>query len=184
MTSTDARAAEALRGLCGGAVRLPGDPGYDDARLPWNLQVDIRPCAVAYPAFPDEVAEVVRAAAAVGLPVVPLGTGHGAAALVEDIRGAVLLRTSALTGITIDVERGTARTPPACSGATSSTGRSRGADRRHMSSPDVGSRRLEPQRGHHWYARAHGLQSSALTRVELVLATARWCTPTTTASPT
>ena len=109
MTSTDARAAEALRGLCGGAVRLPGDAGYDDARLPWNLQVDIRPAAVAYPAFPDEVAEVVRAASDVGLPVVPLGTGHGAAARVEDIRGAVLLRTSALTGITIDARRGSAR---------------------------------------------------------------------------
>ena len=56
-----------LRRLCGGAVYLPGDARYDDARRPWNLRSDDRPAAVAYPAFPDEVAEVVRAASAAGL---------------------------------------------------------------------------------------------------------------------
>src|SRR3954464_10969528 len=71
--------AEALRGLCGGAVHLPGDDGYDLARAPWNVQVESLPAAVAYPAFPDEVAEVLRAAAAAGLSVAPQGTGHGAA---------------------------------------------------------------------------------------------------------
>ena len=170
MTSTDARAAEALRGLCGGAVRLPGDAGYDDARLPWNLQVDIRPSAVAYPAFADEVAEVVRAAAAVGLSVVPLGTGHGAAALVEDIRGAVLLRTSALTGITIDVERGTARTAAGVQwGDLVDRAAVHGMTGRHMSSPDVGVVGSSLGGGISWFARQHGLQSSALTAVEVVL---------------
>ena len=28
--------ADSLRGLCGGAVHLPGDPGYDEARMAWN----------------------------------------------------------------------------------------------------------------------------------------------------
>ena len=42
--------AESLRGLCGGAVFLPGDPGFDDARAAWNVAVDQRPAAVAYPA--------------------------------------------------------------------------------------------------------------------------------------
>ena len=41
--------AESLRGLCGGAVLLPGDPGFDRARLPWNVAVDQRPAAVAHP---------------------------------------------------------------------------------------------------------------------------------------
>ena len=59
--------AVALRGLCGGAVHLPGDPGYDLARAPWNSQVESFPAAVAYPAFPDEVADVLRAASAAGL---------------------------------------------------------------------------------------------------------------------
>ena len=70
--------AESLRGLCGGSVHLPGDPAYDMARSPWNLQVVDLPAAVTYPAFPDEVAEVLRAATAAGLAVAPQGTGHGA----------------------------------------------------------------------------------------------------------
>ena len=52
-------ARAALRDLCGGAVALPGDDGYDAARQGFNLAVDQRPAAVAYPADADEVAEVV-----------------------------------------------------------------------------------------------------------------------------
>ena len=73
----DVRAA-GLRGLCGGAVHLPGDTSYDLARTPWNLAVDDHPAAVAYPGHPDEVAEVLCAAAAAGLSVAAQGTGHGA----------------------------------------------------------------------------------------------------------
>ena len=54
-------AAAILRDLCGGAVSLPGDPGYDAARQPWNVAVDQRPAAVAYPADAGEAAAVVRA---------------------------------------------------------------------------------------------------------------------------
>ena len=70
-----------LRRLCGGAVHLPGDPGYDAARMPWNVAVQQHPAAVAYPADADEVVEVVRAAAAAGLRVAPQGTGHNAGPL-------------------------------------------------------------------------------------------------------
>ena len=59
--------ADALRGLCGGAVYLPGDAGYDEARTPWNVAVDQRPAAVAYPANAVETAQLVRAAVAAGL---------------------------------------------------------------------------------------------------------------------
>jgi FAD/FMN-containing dehydrogenase len=47
-------------------VHLPGDAAYDLARSPWNLQMSDFPAAVAYPAFPDEVADVLRAATAAG----------------------------------------------------------------------------------------------------------------------
>ena len=71
--TTDGRrlAAASLRGLCGGAVHLPGDPGYDMARSPWNLQIQHHPAAVAYPANPAEVAEVLAAARRAGLRIVP-----------------------------------------------------------------------------------------------------------------
>ena len=77
--------------------------------MPWNLQVDARPAAVAYPAFPDEVADVVRAAASAGLKVAPQGTGHGAPPLAGRLGDAVLLRTSAMTELHVDAERRTAR---------------------------------------------------------------------------
>ena len=101
--------AEALRGLAGGAVHLPGDPLYDEARMPWNLQVDEHPAAVAYPAVPHEVARIVRAAAAAGLRVAPQGTGHGAPPLAGRLGDAVLLRTSAMTGLRVDAASRTAR---------------------------------------------------------------------------
>src|SRR5918911_5416666 len=94
--------AETLRGLCGGAVHLPGDPGYDLARAPWNVQARSFPAAVAYPAFADEVAEVLRAASAAGLAVAPQGTGHGAPPLEGRLGEAVLLRTSAMSELSVD----------------------------------------------------------------------------------
>src|SRR3978361_1842331 len=101
-----ATAAERLRGLCGGAVSLPGDPGYDAARQPWNVSVDQRPVAVAYPASSEEAAEVVRAAAAGGLRIAPQSTGHNPGPLADGgLDDVVLLRTSAMTSVEVDPER-------------------------------------------------------------------------------
>ena len=63
--STTTQPAESLRGLCAGAIHLPGDPGYDEARVPWNVAIDQRPAAVAYPASAEEVAQVIFAVAAI-----------------------------------------------------------------------------------------------------------------------
>jgi FAD/FMN-containing dehydrogenase len=108
-TASRAEGLAGLRRFCGGAVYLPGDPLYDDARRPWNLRADDRPAAVAYPAFPDEVAELVRGAAAAGLRIAPQGTGHGAPPLSGQLGDAVLLRTSAMTEVRIDAANQTAR---------------------------------------------------------------------------
>ena len=50
LTTSDLR-AESLRDLRDAEVQLPGDPGYDAARMPWNVAVDQRPAAVATPEF-------------------------------------------------------------------------------------------------------------------------------------
>ena len=100
---TELLRAEALRGLCGGQVHLPGDPGYDAARTAWNLAVDQRPAAVAVPRSAQDVSEVVRAAVAAGLRVAPQSTGHAAGALAQHPLGdAVLLRTLHLTDVSVD----------------------------------------------------------------------------------
>ena len=170
-SSTPAARVDVLRGLCGGAVHAPGDPLYDEARLPWNLQVDDRPAAVAYPAFPDEVADVVRAAASTGLKVAPQGTGHGAPPLAGRLGDAVLLRMSAMTELRVDAERRTARVGAGVLWAdVVERAGGAGLAARHTSGAGVGVVGSSLGGGLSWYARQAGLQCSALTAVELVLA--------------
>ncbi|WP_432840985.1 FAD-binding oxidoreductase [Dactylosporangium sp. CA-092794] len=162
--------ANSLRGLCGGAIHLPGDPGYDTARLPWNVAVDQRPAAVAYPADAAEAAEVIRAAAAAGLRVAPQGTGHNAGPLgpLDDV---VLLRTSAMTGVTVDP---VARTARAEAGTlwidVVEQATPHGLTALHGSSPDVGVVGYSLGGGIGWYARQHGMQTNSVTAFELITA--------------
>ena len=166
-----APALEVLRQLCGGAVYLPGDAFYDEARMPWNLAADARPAAVAYPAFPDEVAAVVRAATATGFKIAPQGTGHGAPPLAGKLSDAVLLRTSAMTEVTVDAERRHARAGAGTMwGDVIRRAGAAGLACLHMSSPGVGVVGSSLGGGLSWYGRRYGLQCSALTAVEVVLA--------------
>ena len=158
-----------LRGLCAGAVHLPGDPGYDEARMPWNVAVDQRPAAVAYPACADEVSEIVRAAAASGLRVAPQGTGHNAGPLgrLDDV---VLLRTSAMTGVHIDPARRIARVEAGVLWLdVVEAAAAHGLAALHGSSPDVGVVGYTLGGGIGWYARQLGMATNSVTAVELVL---------------
>src|SRR3954447_21641391 len=107
MTSIDP-ARDDLRDLCGGAVALPGDEGYDAARQAFNLAVDQRPAAVAFPADAREVAAVVRYARGAGLRVAAQSTGHNANPL-GSLERTILVKTSGLGGVEIDPTRRIAR---------------------------------------------------------------------------
>ena len=170
MTTQPTTTSEDLRRLCGGAVHLPGDPGYDAARMPWNVAVDQRPAAVAYPADASEVVEVVQAAAATGLRVAPQGTGHNAGPL-PDLSGTVLLRTTAMRDVSVDVAAGIAR---AGAGAlwidVVEAVAPHGLAALHGSSPDVGVVGYSLGGGMGWYARELGLAANSITAVEIVTA--------------
>jgi FAD/FMN-containing dehydrogenase len=162
-------AAETLRGLCGGAVHLPGDDGYDAARQPWNLTVDQRPAAIAYPANADEVSEVVRIAGNAGLRTAPQATGHNAGPL-GDLSDVVLLRTSAMTGITIDPEDKIARVEAGVLWYdVAEAAAAHGLATLHGSSPNVGVIGYSLGGGIGWYARELGMATNSVTAVELVL---------------
>jgi FAD/FMN-containing dehydrogenase len=168
----DPTAAEALRGLCGGAVHLPGDEAYVPARLPWNVAVDQRPAAVACPTNADEVAEVVLAAARAGLHVAPQTTGHNAAPLaLRGLDDVVMVRTTKMTTVTIDPEARTARVEGGALwlGAVEAAAE-HGLAALHGSSPDVGVAGYSLGGGVGWYARKLGLATNSLTAVELVTA--------------
>ena len=164
------RPAESLRGLCGGAVHVAGDPAYDVARVPWNAAVDQRPAAVAYPASAREVAEVVTSARRAGLRVAPQGTGHNPRPL-GALGDVVLLRTAAMQGVTVDPATRTARVE---AGVLWQDAVEAAAEydlaALHGSSPDVGVVGYSLGGGIGWYARQLGMQANHVSAVELVTA--------------
>ncbi|MGY2874953.1 FAD/FMN-containing dehydrogenase [Marmoricola sp. URHA0025 HA25] len=167
----DTGRAESLRGLCGGHVHLPGDPGYDAARTPWNVAVRQLPAAVAIPRDAADVSAVVRAAAAAGLRVAPQSTGHNAGPLAaQGLDDVVIVRTSALTDVQVDTDRGIVRVgggtlwEPAVDAAAAV-----GHAVLHGSSPDVGIAGYSLGGGMGWYARKLGLAANSLTAVEVVI---------------
>jgi FAD/FMN-containing dehydrogenase len=154
------------------------------ARTPWNLQAADHPAAVAYPAFPDEVADVLRAAAAVGLRVAAQGTGHGAPPLSGRLADAVLLRTSAMRELEIEPGRCVARAGAGVLwGDLAEAAGAHGLAALHPSSPDVGVVGYSIGGGIGWYARRRGLQCNALRAVELVLADGTFVRATAESDP-
>ncbi|WP_205471527.1 FAD-binding oxidoreductase [Nocardioides sp. SYSU D00038] len=165
--------AETLRGAC--AVHLPGDPGYDAARTPWNVSVDQRPAAVAVPRTVDEVVALVRAATAAGLRVAPQSTGHGAAALgTHDLTDVVLVRLHELTGVTVDAGARTARVVGGTLWAdVVAAAAPHGLTALHGSAPDVAVAGYVLSGGLSFYGRREGLASGTLTAAEVVTADGR-----------
>ena len=165
-------AARQLKQACGGLVTLPDDPAFEAVRMPWNVAAQQQPAAVAVPTSAEEVQLVVRAAKASGLRVAPQGTGHGAGALAaRDLADVVLVRTTELTGVSVDP---TTRTARAGAGALSEhvvvAAAEHGQVCLHGSSPDVGVAGLSLGGGLGWYGRKHGLACNHLRAVELVTA--------------
>jgi FAD/FMN-containing dehydrogenase len=105
-TPPDTTALDDLRSALTGSLVLPGDTGWDTARLAWNRLVDQHPLAVVQAADARDVATTVRWAAAHGVPVSAQPNGHGAS---RSLDGAVLVRTSALDDIWVDADARVAR---------------------------------------------------------------------------
>jgi hypothetical protein len=171
MTIIDpARDLGELRSLCGGAVALPSDDGYDSARQAFNLAVDQRPAAVVYPCNANEVAAVVSFARTHGLRVAPQATGHNAGPL-GALEGTILMKTSGMHTVTIDPERRIARAEAGVLWEdVVDAAAPHGLLALHGSSPDVGVVGYSLGGGMGWVARSHGFQTNNLTAIELVTA--------------
>src|SRR3954452_10217977 len=171
MTIIDpADSLENLRNQCGGAVALPGDDGYDAARSGFNLGLDQRPAAVAYPADPSEVAALVRCARAAGLRVAAQSTGHNAGPL-GDLRDTLLIKSAGLQGVEVDPVRRRVRAGAGVLWeAVVDASAPHGLYPLHGSSPTVGIVGYSLGGGMGGLARSHGLQTNSVTAVELVTA--------------
>jgi len=153
-----------------GAVVRPGDRNWDSARQAWNLAVDQRPAAVAFPADEADVASVVRYARAAGLRVAPQRTGHNAVPL-GSLEDTIILRTDALQGVEIDAANRCARVRSAAKWEDLVPAASDlGLAGLHGSTGDVSVVGYTLGGGLGWYARKHGLAANRVTAVELVTA--------------
>jgi FAD/FMN-containing dehydrogenase len=152
------------------AVVHPDDPRYDQARSSFNLLVDQRPAAVAFPSDAHEVAAAVALAKRRGLRVAPQATAHNQAPL-GDMDGLLLVNVSRLQEVRVDPGARSVRV-----GAGVKWDRvaprlsAHGLAGLHGSSPDVGIAGYSLGGGIGWLSRKHGMQANAVTALELVTA--------------
>src|SRR3954451_10556465 len=166
LTMTPSSLAESLTG----AVILPGDPGWDDARSAFNLLLDQHPAAVAFPTHAEDVAAAVASARRAGLRVAPQAPAHNQGPL-GGLENTLLLNVRGLQEIRVDpaaqrVRVGAGvkwdRVAPRLS--------AHGLAGLHGSSPDVGIAGYSLGGGIGWLARKYGMQANAVTALEVVTA--------------
>jgi hypothetical protein len=146
------------------------DDGYDTARQAWNLAVDQRPAAVAYPDDAHGVAAAVRLAAEHGLRVAPQATGHNAGPL-GDLSDTLLLKTMLMTGIEIGPGARRARAEAGALWADVAVAAGEhGLAALHGSAPDVSVVGYTLGGGLGWLGRRHGLACNKVLAAEVVTA--------------
>jgi hypothetical protein len=153
-----------------GRLVVSGDPEWDEARRAWNLAVDQRPRAVAYPEAVEDVVAVVELARSEGLRVAVQCTGHNAAP-VGSLERTILLKTERMRQVEVDPVARTAR----CEAGVLWPEVGRAAAEHGLAplagtSPDVGVVGYTIGGGVSWLGRKHGLAANSVLAVELVTA--------------
>lgn len=146
----------------------PGDNGWDEARLGFNLALDPQPALISVPRSDEDVAETVRYARENGLRIAAQGTAHGAGAL-SPLSDSILMRTTAMKGVEMGAA---ARTAKARAGAVWADlvpqASEQGLAMLHGSAPNLGIVGYTIGGGVGWYSRKHGLACNRATNFELV----------------
>jgi hypothetical protein len=156
-----------------GKVVLPGDGAFDEARRAWNLAIDQRPAAVAFPESAADVAAAVGWATGRGLRVAAQGTGHGAGPL-GPLADTLLLRTGRMRGIRIDPQARVARVEAGVVWLDVVHAAARhGLAALAGSSPDVGVAGYTLGGGMSFLGRRYGLAASNVLAIEVVTADGR-----------
>ena len=151
-----------------GELLAPGDRGWDDARLGFNLAVDPQPALISVPLSEADVAATVRFARDAGLRVAAQGTAHNSGPL-GSLSDSILLRTTAMRGVELDAEAGTARARAGAVWADLVPQASdQGLAALHGSAPGIGIVGYTIGGGVGWYSRRHGLACNRVTSFEIV----------------
>ncbi|MDX1992916.1 MAG: FAD-binding oxidoreductase [bacterium] len=150
-----------------GQVIVPGEEGYDAARMVWNLSFMHEPKIIVVALNTQDVAEAVRFAAANNMSVGVQATGHGFSRAADDM----LIITSQMTGVHINPENQTAWVE-----GGAKWGRVLPAAQEHGLAPllgsttDVGAVGYTLGGGMGWLARKYGLSADNVNAFEIVTA--------------
>ena len=149
---------------------LAGDDGWDDARSAFNLLLDQHPAAIALPTDADGVAAAVAYAARPGCASRRRRPGHNQGPL-GDLENTLLLNVSGLQEVHVDpgalrVRVGAGVKWERVVGRLSAYGLAA----LHGSSPDVGIAGYSLGGGIGWLSRKFGMQTNAVTALEVVTA--------------
>ena len=169
LISQSSRFAE-LQSRIDGQVLTAGDDAWDASRQTFNLTHDQQPAALVRVASAQDVAEAVRYAAKHGLRIAPQSTGHNAGPI-QGLEDALLIRTDDLQEVRIDVGARRARVGSGVRwAAVADPASEAGLAPLSGSSRDVGVTGYSLGGGMGWLGRKHGLQTNALTAIEIVTA--------------
>jgi hypothetical protein len=153
-----------------GRVATPSESDWDEARGAWNLSVDQRPRAVAFVEHPEDVAEVIRFAAANGFRVTAQGTGHGAAAL-GPLDDTILIKTERMRAIDVDARTRIARVEGGVrADRLGAAAGAHGLSSLPGSAPSVGVIGYTLGGGLGWLGRRYGFACNRVSAIELVTA--------------
>jgi FAD/FMN-containing dehydrogenase len=151
-----------------GTLLYPGDPGWDEARTPWVVNVDQQPAAIALVRSVEDVSAVVIGASRNGLKVIAQSTGHGAMS-VGPLSRTVLIRTAGLHDVHVNPAEPTVW---AGSGAewqaVAAAAAEHGLAVQAGSAPDVGVAGFLLSGGISWLSRSRGLAVNDVLRIQVV----------------
>jgi FAD/FMN-containing dehydrogenase len=149
-------------------VLARGSDGYEANRGAFNVLLSQDPAGIVTPQGARDVAEAIAYAKAEGLRIGAQRTGHSAEPL-GDLSDTLLLRTAAMSQVSIDADRRIARVGSgALWGDLVPQASDMGFAAAHGSSPTVGIVGYSLGGGVGWYGRKHGLQCNLVTAIELV----------------
>ncbi|MEU1203888.1 FAD-binding oxidoreductase [Nocardia sp. NPDC005825] len=160
-----------LRSAVRGRVLLPGDAEFDNARTPWNLNIDQPVAAVVEAEDADDLAAVVGYASGAGLSVTAQPNGHGASG---NTAGSILIRTGRLDRVEVDPVRRRARVGAGANwGQVQSAAAPHGLTGLAGSSPVVSVVGYTLGGGLSWFGRKHGWAADSVRAFEIVDAEGR-----------
>jgi FAD/FMN-containing dehydrogenase len=163
-------AIDTLRGAFTGAVVVPGDPDFEEARRVWNGMIDRRPALIARCADDEDVGRAIAFAREEGLPLAVRGGGHSVAGHGTCDDG-VVVDLGAMKEVHVDPDARTARAQPGLTwGELDAATQPHGLATTGGLVSTTGIAGLTLGGGVGWLMREHGLTVDNLRSVRLVTA--------------